>query len=205
MKELPDGLYGITVRGWGFDHERSAELLLGAGARIIQYREKELPVREMIKQAKRVKELCESYGAIFIVNDRVDVAYASDADGVHLGQEDLPLSVARRMLGGVIIGISASSVSEGIRAEEEGCDYIGAGSIFPSTTKPEEKVLGLEGLRELVALVKVPVYAIGGIKLEHVKILKRLGVRGIAVMSGIYTSDDPKETAIRLLKEWKKA
>ena len=143
MIDLPEGLYGITVRAWGFDHERSAQVLLEAGARIIQYREKELGVREMIKQARQVRELCRSYGAVFIVDDRVDVAYASEADGVHLGQEDFPADIARKLLGDAIIGVSASTPQEGVEAEKNGADYIGAGSIFPSSTQPEERVLGI--------------------------------------------------------------
>ncbi len=203
--KLPEGLYGITVRRWGFDHIKSAQLLLDAGARIIQYREKELGVRAMIEQAKKVKELCRSYGAIFIVDDRVDVAYAVDADGVHLGQEDFPADVARKMLGDAIIGVSASTPQEGVTAEKEGADYIGAGSIFLSSTKPEEKVLGVEGLKQLIKLVRIPVYAIGGIKLENVKMLKGFGVKGVAVISAIFASDNPQIAARLFVEEWKKA
>ncbi|MFQ1020484.1 thiamine phosphate synthase [Tardisphaera saccharovorans] len=205
MKVLPKGLYGITVRRWGHDHATSAKLLLEAGARIIQYREKEpLSAREMIAQAKKVKELCESYGALFIVNDRVDVAYASEADGVHVGQEDFPAGIARKMLGDAIIGVSASTVSEGVKAEEDGADYVGAGSVFPSSTKPEERILGIEGLKQLVGLVKIPVYAIGGIRLEHVRMLKGLGVAGVAVISAIFASEEPRKVARSFVEEWER-
>lgn len=205
MRNLPEGLYGITIRSWGFDHVKSAEILLNAGAMIIQYREKELETRDMINEAKKVKEICKSYGAIFIVDDRVDVAYAVDADGVHLGQNDFPAKMARKILGDAIIGVSASTPQEGVIAEEDGADYIGAGSIFPSSTKPEEKVLGIEGLKELMRLVRIPVYAIGGIKLEHVKMLKSFGIKGVAVISGIFASEKPEETARLFVEEWKKA
>ncbi len=205
MRVLPEGLYGITVRAWGFDHLSSAKLLLEAGARIVQFREKELPTREMIAQAKKIKELCESYDAILIVDDRVDVAYASEADGVHVGQEDFPANLARKVLGDAILGVSASSVSEGVRAQEDGADYVGAGSVFPSSTKPEEKVLGIDGLKELMRTIRIPVYAIGGIKLEHVRTLRDLGVRGVAVISGIFASRDPMDSARRFVEEWKKA
>jgi len=199
---LPEGIYGITTRGWGFSHESSAQLLLEAGVRIIQYREKGSTTADMVFTAKKLKEICQSYGAVFIVNDRVDVAYASEADGVHLGHEDLPISAAREILGGAVIGASASSVDEGLAAERAGATYIGAGSIFPSSTKPEEGLLGLEGLKRLLTSVKLPVYAIGGIKLEHVKLLKGLGVRGVAVISAIFSARDPREQAKRFVSEW---
>lgn len=205
MKSLPEGLYGITVRSWGFDHVSSAELLLKAGARIIQYREKKLEARDMINEARAVKELCSSYGAVFIVDDRVDIAYAVEADGVHLGQQDLPAEIARKILGDAIIGVSASTPQEGVEAERSGADYIGAGSIFPSPTKPEERVLGVEGLRQLTKLVKIPVYAIGGIKLEHVRMLKSFGIRGVAVISAIFASEDPQKAARQFVEEWSRS
>jgi len=204
MKAIPRGIYGITVRGWGMDHIRSAEVLLRAGVRVIQYREKSLSTREMIDDARRVHELCMSYGAVFIVNDRVDVAYASEADGVHLGQEDFPAELARKILGDAIVGVSASTPEEGVLAEKVGADYIGAGSIFPSRTKPEERVLGFEGLKRLIELVKLPVYAIGGIKLQHLEMLKNVGVYGIAVISEIFDSGDPYAKARSLVETWKK-
>ncbi|MGC8630985.1 MAG: thiamine phosphate synthase [Thermoprotei archaeon] len=199
---LPQGVYGITTRAWGFTHERSAQVLLEAGVKIIQYREKSASAKEMIGEARKIREACDSYGALFIVNDRVDVAYASDADGVHLGQEDLPLDLARRLLGDAVIGASASTPEEGLVAEREGASYLGAGSVFPSSTKPEERVLGIEGLKNLMKLVKIPVYAIGGIRIEGVGLLKSIGVSGVAVISAIFAAPDPLERARAFVRAW---
>lgn len=204
MKDFPGGIYGITVRGWGMDHIGSAEVLLRAGVKMVQYREKSLSTREMIDDARKVHELCMSYGAVFIVNDRVDVAYASEADGVHLGQDDFPAELARRILGDAIVGVSASTPEEGVSAEKTGANYIGAGSIFPSKTKPEERVLGVDGLKRLISMVKLPVYAIGGIKLQHLEMLKNAGVYGIAVISEIFDSEDPYAKARSFVETWEK-
>jgi thiamine-phosphate pyrophosphorylase len=204
-RALPRGIYGITSGEFGMGHLEAAGILLEAGVRIVQYREKSRPARAMVEEARAIRELCSSYGAIFIVDDRADVAYASDADGVHLGQEDLPVERARRMLGGAIIGASASTPAEASRAELEGADYIGAGSVFPSPTKVGSRVIGPEGLASIVRSVRVPVYAIGGIRLEHVRELRSLGVHGVAVISAILGSPDPKAAARAFVEEWSRA
>ncbi|MFP3293671.1 MAG: thiamine phosphate synthase [Nitrososphaeria archaeon] len=204
-RALPRGIYGITSGEFGMGHVEAAGILLEAGVRIVQYREKSRPARAMVEEARAIRELCSSYGAIFIVDDRADVAYASDADGVHLGQEDLPVEQARRMLGGAIIGASASTPAEASRAELEGADYIGAGSVFPSPTKGGARVIGPEGLASIVRSVRVPVYAIGGIRLEHLRELRSLGVHGVAVISAILGSPDTRAAARAFVEEWSRA
>ncbi|WP_174448467.1 thiamine phosphate synthase [Conexivisphaera calida] len=198
----PPGIYGITSAEFGMGHLEAAEVFLEAGIRIVQYREKSAPARVMVGEARAIRELCSSYGAVFIVDDRADVAYASDADGVHVGQDDLPVEHVRRMLGDAIVGASAANPEEAKRAEEEGADYIGAGSVFPTGTKGDARVIGLEGLRSVLDSVRIPVYAIGGIRLEHVGILRSMGVHGVAVISAILGSRDPREAAEAFVREW---
>ncbi len=201
-RELPPGIYGITSREFGRGHLEAARIFLEAGIRIVQYREKSAPAREMVREARAIRELCSSYGAVFIVDDRADVAYASDADGVHVGREDLPVGAVRRMLGDAVVGASASSPEEAAEAEAEGADYIGAGSVFPTATKGDARVIGLEGLASILRSVRIPVYAIGGIRLEHVGALKSMGVHGVAVISAILGSPDPRRAAEEFVRAW---
>ncbi len=202
MARVPPGIYGITSRDFGMGHVEAARLFLEAGIRIVQYREKSAPARRMVEEARAIRELCSSYGATFIVDDRADVAYAADADGVHVGQEDVPVEALRRMLGGAIIGASASTPEEARRAEEEGADYLGVGSVFPTGTKGDARVIGLEGLRAVLKATRLPVYAIGGIRIEHVRVLKGVGVHGVAVISGILGSPDPRRAAEEFVRAW---
>jgi len=204
MIELPKGIYGITSRDFGKTHVESAEILLKAGIEIIQYREKNASTRRMLQDAIDIKEICKEYGAIFIVNDRLDIAIASDADGVHLGQEDMPIEIAKRMFPGKIIGISVSNVNETIEAQEKGANYLGAGSIFPTGTKKDSEVIGIDMLRNIMNVARIPVYAIGGITLENLDIIKRCNVRGVAVISAILNAENPFETAKEFIRRWEK-
>ncbi|MGC8565810.1 MAG: thiamine phosphate synthase [Thermoplasmata archaeon] len=204
MTELPKGIYGITSRDFGKTHVESAEMLLKAGIEIIQYREKNASTRKMLQDAIVIKKICMDYGAIFIVNDRLDIAIASDADGVHLGQEDMPIEIAKRMFPGKIIGISVSNVNETIEAQEKGADYLGAGSIFPTGTKKDSEVIGIDMLRNIMNVARIPVYAIGGITLENLDIIKRCNVWGVAVISAILNAESPVETAKEFIKRWEK-
>ncbi len=176
------GVYFITDSKFG-KHEELAKRALEMGVRIIQLREKKMKDRELIMTAKRLRELTESYDAILIMNDRVDVAIASDADGVHLGQEDMPLETAREIFDG-IVGISVHGVEEANKAKK--ADYLGAGPVFSTTTKEDAREpIGIEGLREIVSATNLPVFAIGGIRLDNVEKVLETGVSGVAVVSAL--------------------
>jgi len=187
-------LYVITD-GRFIDEVKGAMLALEGGATTIQLRMKNSPTRKMIEVGREIRKLTKEYDALFIVNDRVDVALATYADGVHLGQEDMPIDVARKIVGDIIIGISASNLREAMEAEKNGADYIGAGSVFPTTTKEDARYLGLNGLKEVVSKVRIPVVAIGGITLENVNKVLETGVQGIAVISAIMGAPNVKEAA----------
>ncbi len=202
MTEMPRGIYGITSNEFGMDHIESAKILLEAGIKIIQYREKKASTRRMYEEAMEIKDLCRKYNAIFIVNDRLDIAMAVDADGIHLGQDDMPIQIAKKFFGNKIIGISARNVREALEAQENGATYLGVGSIFPTGTKADSEVIGLDEFEKIVNVSKIPIYAIGGIKIEHVEIFKKYKIHGIAVISGILASRDPLNTAREFQRRW---
>lgn len=159
---------------------------------MIQLRDKAKDLRYLYEEALAIQRLCRQHGAFFIVNDRLDLALAVDADGVHLGQDDLPAHFARSLLRpGMILGISTHSVEEAKEAEAAGADYIGYGPVFPTGTKAERRpVVGLNGIRRVGAAVQVPVLAIGGITLERVPGIMGAGASGVAVISAIVGSGE---------------
>ena len=139
---------------------------------------------------------------MFIINDRVDIALASNADGIHLGQDDLDLKTARKLLGhSKIIGISANNEIDISNALKEGCDYIGIGPVFETATKKNKKPLGIEKIKKLTKNLTIPWFAIGGIKSNNISYLKRNGFKKVALVSQLMNSEDPKEDAIMILKE----
>jgi thiamine-phosphate pyrophosphorylase len=166
-----------------------ATVALKAGAGWIQYREKEKSRREIYHEALRLRGLTQGAGAMFVVNDHADIALAVDADGVHLGQDDLPLSEARKMLGKRIIGISTHSLPEAMQAAWGGADYIGFGPVFHTSTKEAGEPKGVEMLREIKRHVKIPVVAIGGISPENLSEVLDAGADGVAVASAIFRGD----------------
>ncbi|MBC9784602.1 thiamine phosphate synthase [Heliobacterium chlorum] len=177
------------------------EKALRGGVNVVQYREKEASTRQMIAEAGKIHELCRKYGALFIVNDRIDVALAVKAPGVHLGQEDMSLPMARRILGSdVIIGISASSVEEAQTAEKDGADYVGASAVFATPTKEEAPALGLAGLAQISYALSIPVVAIGGIHRGNAADVMAAGSSGVAVVSAVMAAEDPEEAARLLAK-----
>jgi|GEM_PF-422741 len=191
-------LYFITDSGFGRKHEDLAEIALKAGIRIIQFREKKMSTRNMFFTAKKIRKLTREYGATFIVNDRVDLALAVDADGVHIGQDDLPVEAVRDIFNG-IIGVSTHNVEEAKNAEKY-ADYISAGPVFYTKTKRDAgKPIGIDGLRRIVESVRIPVVAIGGINRENILDVLKTGVEGVAVISAIACSKDPENAARELL------
>ena len=203
---LPNGIYGITSEQFGQTHVESAEIFLRAGIRILQYRDKSLsgetkPAEELIDSALEVKALCRKYGATFIVDDRVDVAAAVGADGVHLGQSDMPIGYARKQFNG-IIGITAENAAQARSAERRGADYIGASAVFRSSTKPDVAAMGPEGLRKIINSVSLPVYGIGGITQQNLQMVKKAGAAGAAVISAVLAAEHPVDQAKRLVALW---
>ncbi|GER93655.1 thiamine phosphate synthase [hot springs metagenome] len=171
--------------------EESVLKALRSGILWIQYREKGLTRGEMFYKASRLREITRKFNACFIVNDHVDIAFIVDADGVHLGQKDLPLKEARKIMANSnkIIGISTHNLTEAIEAEKGGADYIGFGSIFPTTTKNDAVVYGLDTLKKVKSFVNIPVIAIGGINTDNVKSVLDAGCDGVAVSSGLLRGD----------------
>jgi thiamine-phosphate pyrophosphorylase len=178
-----------------FSHLELTELALAGGADTIQFRQKTGSTRLMIHWARQMLALCRKAGVPFIVNDRVDVALAAKADGVHLGQDDFPIPLARKLLGpGAVIGGSASTLEEARKCFLEGADYIGFGPVFPTTSKADAgPVSGLDLLCEVLLEVPAPVIAIGGITPFNAPDLMRLGTHGIAVISAVCCQPDPRE------------
>ncbi len=195
-----NNLYSIT------DHrgnllEIIEKILLG-GVKIIQHRYKEGNDKEHLKEAIEIKKLCKKYNALFIVNDRVDIALASNADGVHLGQNDIDVKIARKLLGySKIIGISANNLTDINKAVKDGCDYIGVGPVFKTPTKENKLPLGVEKIKALTKDIKIPCFAIGGINKLNISSLKNNGINKVAIVSGLLNSEDPKEEAIIISKE----
>ncbi len=182
-------------------HVEVARGALEAGVRVIQYREKKKSGREMYREAREIRELCESYDAVFIVDDRLDVAMAAEADGVHLGQDDLPYDRAREIFPG-LLGVSVKTVEQARKAEEF-ADYLGAGSVFPTRTK-ESRVIGVEGLRRIVESVDIPVIGIGGINAENAGEVVRAGASP-AVVSAVAHARDVKRAAEELIRAIERA
>lgn len=169
--------------------EKTVSLLLESGIRWVQYREKNRARKELFYRALKLREITRRYNACFIVNDYADIALAADADGVHLGQDDLPLAEARKIMGNRIIGISTHNIPEAIEAERGGADYIGFGAIFHTVTKDAGKPRGTDALSEVTASVKIPVIAIGGITAANLRLVIDTGCFGVAVSSGLMKGD----------------
>ena len=198
------GLYVITCRdpGRGIDHLDVARAALEGGADALQLRDKEAGGRELLRLAGEIRALVRASGGgcLFLVNDRVDVALACGAHGVHLGQEDMPARAARSLLGkGMVLGVSAGTVEEALRACEEGADYLGVGPVFATPSKPDAgEPIGLDGLRRIREAVELPVVAIGGIDAENAASVMEAGADGIAVISAVSAAEDMREAVERL-------
>jgi len=197
MKKLNDfGLYFITdsrlTRKSVIEDVKSA---IESGVKVIQYREKEASAGSMVKEALEIKKLCMQNKVLFLINDRIDIALAVDADGVHLGQDDIPCSYARKLLGRKkIIGISASSAEEALQNEKAGADYTGIGPIYGTTTKKDAKApIGLEPIRQLQGRLKIPFVTIGGINEANIDEVLGAGARNVAIISAIVAKGSVSE------------
>ena len=172
--------------------EETCRLALQAGVGTLQLRDKNASTRELVRMAEILRDLCRKTGALFIVNDRIDVALAVGADGVHLGQDDMPVYIARKILGPeIVIGASVRTPVEAERAWREGADYLAANLIFPTDTKTDiGEPLGTEAIAELKSASPLPLIAIGGINASNAEIVRKAGADGIAVVSAIMAADD---------------
>ena len=181
------------------------EQALKGGVNLIQLREKEKTTREYIELAKKVHEITKKYNVPLIIDDRIDVAMASGAEGVHLGQSDMPIDTARKILGrNFIIGATAKTVCQAIEAYKQGANYLGVGAIYPTTTKVKTILTKTETLEDICKAVDIPVYAIGGLNKENIGILKGIDIAGICVVSAIMKAENPKKAAEELKKEFYK-
>lgn len=199
MKPIDYSLVLVTDRGLArgraiADVVRAA---VAGGVSIVQLREKLCGIREFIEEGRTLLALLRPLGIPLIVNDRVDVALAIGADGIHLGQRDMPIAVARRLVPPEwVIGISAESPEDAVRAEQEGADYVGVSPVFGTPTKPDHAPpLGLAGLQAIRAAVKIPLVAIGGICADNAQAVIWAGATGVAVVSAIVAADDPRAAA----------
>lgn len=170
------------------------------GVTIIQLREKEKSTREYMEIAEKVHEVTKKYGIPLIIDDRVDVALAVDAEGVHLGQSDMPIASARKLMGDKkIIGATAKTVPQALEAYKQGADYLGVGAIYPTTTKVKTVLTSVDTLSDIVKSVPIKVNAIGGLNKDNIYVLKDSGIDGICAVSAIMKSEEPC-TAVRELK-----
>ena len=187
----------------GKDFYVCIEEAIKSGVKIVQLREKNISTKDFYEKALKVKEICKNYEALFIINDRLDIAQVVGADGVHLGQSDMPIEKAREILKDkFLIGATARNVEEAKRAELLGADYIGSGAIFGTNTKDNAKKLEMEELKKIVVSVKIPVFAIGGINIDNVSSLKNIGLQGICAVSGILSEKDCKKAVDMMLKNF---
>lgn len=194
-------LYVLTDRGIsGRPHEEQVDAAIAGGATAIQLREKALPAGDVVAIGRRIAATCRRAGVLCIVNDRADVAAWCGTDGVHVGQDDLPVRAARQILGhGKIVGASAGTIIEAQRAQAEGADYLGVGSVFATSTKPDAgEPLGVARLAEIIRAVTIPVVGIGGITAENAGDVIRAGAAGVAVIAAVVGQEDIAAAGRRL-------
>lgn len=195
-------LYAVTDRSWLGEKTlyEQVELALRGGATCVQLREKELNAEDFLTEARKIKLLCARYGVPLIINDNVTLAIEVNADGVHVGQEDMDAQDVRSLIGPEkILGVTAKTVEQAQRAQRNGADYLGSGAVFGSTTKRNAKPMSMELLKSICQSVAIPVVAIGGIHSGNIASLAGTGIRGAAVVSGIFAAADIEEEC-RLLK-----
>ena len=200
-------LYLVTDRSIlkGEDIFSATEKALRGGVTLVQLREKEISSLDFYNLALKMKDLVNSYNVPLIINDRLDIALAGDADGLHIGQEDLPLTIARRLLGpSKILGYSVSNIEEAIFGEENGADYLGAGPVYPTGSKSDAgNPIGAEGLQKIKEKVSIPVVGIGGIGIGNIAEVKKTGIDGVSLISAILGSKDIEGTSRALITKWR--
>ena len=198
------GLYAIidTDSLKGRLHLDVTRQILDGGARIIQLRDKNTPKKDLLSIAVKLKKLCSEYNALFIVNDYIDIAIACNADGAHIGQDDIPVTAARKLMPlEKIIGCSVSTPEEAVSAQEEGADYIGAAAIYPTGSKTDVNVIGLEGLRSIKEKTTIPLVGLGGINYDNISEVTACGADSIALISAILGARSPNEATKQIIKK----
>lgn len=201
QRTIDYGLYLVTDRNLMSTKtlEESVEQSILGGATLIQLREKSASSLDFYNLAVQVKRITDHYHVPLILNDRVDIAMAVDADGVHVGQRDLPASAVRRIIGnGKILGVSASTVSEAQKAVLDGADYLGVGAMFATGTKTDTRPVSMDELKQIKASVSVPIVVIGGINKDTIPAFRGIGIDGISVVSALISSKDIKSSAMEL-------
>ncbi len=202
MKNLNMNLYFITDSTYFSEDEflyRVEEGIIG-GATILQLREKNKSVRDYIKLAEKVHAITKRYNVPLIIDDRVDVALAADAEGVHVGANDMPVAIARKLIGKEkILGATAKTVSAAKKAFEQGADYLGVGAIYPTTTKVKTVLTSIDTLHNICNAVPIPVNAIGGLNKDNIDALAGIPIAGICAVSAIMKADNPKAAAQQLI------
>ncbi|MCQ2737351.1 MAG: thiamine phosphate synthase [archaeon] len=199
-------LYLVTDRTNKTDEEflNIIEEAIKGGVTVVQIREKDADTLEFYNISNKVKEICSKYNVPLIINDRIDIALAIDANGVHIGQSDMPIKIARKLIGNdKILGISAHNLEEATDAEENGADYLGVGAIFSTSTKKDANDVSIDTLKEITSNVDIPTVAIGGINLDNVEKLKDTNISGISVVSAIMNAENPKIASENLLRKIK--
>ncbi|MEW6226880.1 MAG: thiamine phosphate synthase [Bacillota bacterium] len=197
-------LYVVTDESLqrGRSEEEVALAAFAGGAGAVQLRCKKESTRSFIQKALRVKDVARRSGGLLIINDRLDVAMAVDADGLHIGQDDMPLELVRKLWDPKkIVGVSVSTAEEARLAEKEGADYLGAGAIMSTPTKTDVEVIGLDGLRRICDAVKIPVVGIGGIGVSNAGAVIGAGAAGVAVVSAVVSAEDVTASAREILRE----
>lgn len=204
MRKFDSGLYFITD-STNYDEEEflfRVEQALKGGVTLLQLREKEKSTREYIELAEKVHELAKQYNVPLIIDDRVDVALAIDAEGVHVGASDMPVALARKLMGeDKIVGATAKTVPWAKEAYEQGADYLGVGAIYPTTTKVKTVLTSTDTLRDICNAVPIPVNAIGGLNKDNMDVLAGVPIAGICVVSAIMKAEEPKRAAEELKSE----
>lgn len=201
MKDLDTRIYFITDSTPYTEEEFLARVrsALRGGVSLIQLREKQRTTREYIRLAEKVNEIVKEFGVPLIIDDRIDVAMAAGVKGVHLGQSDMPIKTARKILGeDFIIGATAKTVEQALEAFEQGADYLGVGAIYPTTTKVKTVLTSTQMLDKICKAVPIPVNAIGGLNKDNIDVLKGIEIKGICAVSAIMKAPDPEKAVKEL-------
>lgn len=194
-------LYAVTDRSWTGKQTlvQQTESALKGGVTCVQLREKHLDKAAFLQEALAVREICNQYHVPLLINDDIEIAVQSSADGVHIGQQDMPVEEARKILGrDKLIGVTAKTIEQALHAQAHGADYLGVGAVFSSSTKTNAIRIEKETLKAICAAVQIPVVAIGGITQENILQLAGLGMQGVALVSAVFSAQDIEQTCRKL-------